>query len=169
MKFLPHNWTQVFAIETPLLELLARGTVLYLGILFLMRLMPRRTGGELAMMDLVFILLIANAAAHAFGDYTAVADGIILVAILMGWDRLLNCLSYHVPFIEYLVSAPPLQIVRNGRLLPRNMRREFLTKEELMTNLHQQGVDELKDIKAAYVEGNGKITVICRNDPRRKS
>ena len=39
-------------------ELLVRGTVLYVGILVLMRIMPRRTGGELAIMDLVFVLLI---------------------------------------------------------------------------------------------------------------
>jgi uncharacterized membrane protein YcaP (DUF421 family) len=40
-----------------------------------MRFMPRRTGGELATMDLVFLLLIAEAAAHALGDYMTVADG----------------------------------------------------------------------------------------------
>ena len=75
MEFLPQSWPSVFTLETPLLELIVRGTVLYFGILILMRLMPRRTGGELAMMDLVFLLLITNAASHALGAYNAVADG----------------------------------------------------------------------------------------------
>ncbi len=167
MNLFPHNWPQVFVVETPLLELFARGTFLYLGILALMRFLPRRTGGELTLADLVFILLIANAAANAFGNYTSVTDGMILVAILMGWDYLLNFLSYHVPFIEYLTSSPPLQVVRNGRLLQRNMRRELLTKEELMTNFHQQGVEDLDEVKSAYIEGNGKITIICRNRTKR--
>lgn len=161
MELLPDDWTRVFAIETPLLELVARGTVLYFGILVFMRFMPRRTGGELAMMDLVFLLLVAEAAAHALGGYNAVADAVMMIATLMGWNYLLNFLSFHVPFIERLVSAPPLQVVRDGQLLRRNMRREFLTEEELMNHLRQQGVEEIKDVKAAYVEAEGKITVIC--------
>jgi uncharacterized membrane protein YcaP (DUF421 family) len=68
MELLPDSWSRVFAVETPLLELIARGTVLYFGILIFMRFMPRRTGGELATMGLVFLLLIAEAAAHALGD-----------------------------------------------------------------------------------------------------
>jgi uncharacterized membrane protein YcaP (DUF421 family) len=160
MELVPEDWLRIFAIETPLLELIARGTVLYFALLVFMRLMPRRTGGELAVMDLVFLLLIAEAAAHALGDYTAVADGVILIATLMGWNYLLNLLSFHVPFIERLVSAPPLQVVRDGQLLRRNMRREFLTEEELMNHLRQQGVEEIKHVKAAYVESEGKFTVI---------
>lgn len=160
MKLSPADWLRVFAVETPLLELIARGTVLYFGILIFMRFMPRRSGGELATMDLVFLLLIAEAAAHALGDYTAVADGVIMIATLMGWNYLLNFLSFYVPFLERLISAPPLQVVRDGQLLRRNMRREFLTEEELMNHLRQEGVGEIKDVKAAYIEGEGKITVI---------
>jgi uncharacterized membrane protein YcaP (DUF421 family) len=80
--------------------------------------MPRRTGGEIATMDLVFLV------------------------------------------IERLTSAPPLPVVRDGKLLRRNMRREFLTEEELMNHLRQQGFSEVKDVKEAYVESEGKITVI---------
>jgi uncharacterized membrane protein YcaP (DUF421 family) len=54
-------------------------------------------------------------------------------------------------------------VVRDGALLRRNMRREFLTEDELMESLRQEGIDELKDVKAAYVEAEGKITVIGRN------
>jgi uncharacterized membrane protein YcaP (DUF421 family) len=80
--------------------------------------MPRRTGGEIATMDLVFLV------------------------------------------IERLTSAPPLPVVRDGKLLRRNMRREFLTEEELMNHLRHQGFSEVKDVKEAYVESEGKITVI---------
>ena len=77
MEFLPDDWEAVFALEMPLLELLARGSALYFAILLLMRIMPRRTCGELALMDLGFVVLIGNAA-NALGDYTAVADGVVL-------------------------------------------------------------------------------------------
>lgn len=153
----------MFTPEIPILELMARGSILYFGILILMRLMPRRTGGELATMDLIFVVLIAESAAHALGDFTSVTEGMVLIMVLMAWNYLVNALSYRVPLIERLVSTPPLQIVRDGRLLPRNMRREFLTEEELMSYLRQQGIDDLKEVKAAFVEGEGQITAIRRN------
>lgn len=161
--FQPDDWSKVFALETPLLELIVRGTVLYFAILALMRVMPRRTGGEMALMDLVLIVLIANAAANALGDYTAVLDGIVVIATLMAWDYTLNALSYRSRFIERCVSPPPLQIIRNGTLLRRNMRREFLTEDELLENLRRQGIEGVHEVKTAYIEGEGDITVIKRD------
>lgn len=154
------SWSKVFFLQTPLLELFLRGTCLYFGILILVRLMPRRSAGDLATMDLIFALLITNAAAHALGDYTSLADSFILIVTMMGHNYLVNALSYRIPAIERLVSAPPIQVVKDGRLLKRNMRREFLTEEELKSHLREQGIEEIKDIKAAFVEAEGHISVI---------
>lgn len=164
MELLPDDWSSVFSVETSLAELVARGTTLYFAILVFMRFMPRRTAGELATMDLIFLLLIAEAAAHSLGDYQSVADGVIVIATLMAWDYFLNFLAFHVPFVERLTAAPPLRVVRDGRLLRRSMRREFLTEEELMASLRQQGIDDIKDVKAAFVESEGQISVI-KNKP----
>jgi uncharacterized membrane protein YcaP (DUF421 family) len=93
--------------------------------------------------DLIFVVLIAEAAAHALGDYTSVADGLLLILTLMAWNYTVNALSYHVRIIERFLTPPPLQVIRNGRLLRRDMREEFLTEEELMSYLRQQGIDDV--------------------------
>ena len=54
MVLLKINFEKLFQIEVPVWELMLRGALLYLGILILFRVLPRRTGGEMAMMDLVF-------------------------------------------------------------------------------------------------------------------
>lgn len=133
----------MFALQTPLLELIARGVVLYIAILALTRVMPRRTGGELAMMDLALVLLVTEAASHAQGDYTAVAGGLVVIVVIMAMAFGMNVLSYYVPAMERLLSSPPLQVVRDGRMLRRNMRREYLTEEELMSHLRLQGIESL--------------------------
>ena len=161
-QFVPEDWTRMFVIDTPLFELAARGTVLYFAILVLMRLMPWRMGGELATMHLISLLLIAAAASNAFGDYKSVTDGLLLVAVLMMWNFLVNAASYRFRIVERLVSAPPIQIIRDGKLLKRNMRREFLTEEELMTVLREQNIASLDQVESAYVEGEGAITVVAR-------
>jgi uncharacterized membrane protein YcaP (DUF421 family) len=155
-------WREIFVPTTSPLELFVRGSALYLAILLLIRIMPRRTGGELALMDLLFVVLVADAGAHALGAYQSITDAVFMIVVLMGWNYLLNLLSYRFAFVERLVSPPPLQIVRDGELLLRNMRRELITKDELMDQLRQHGVDSLDKVKAAYVEPEGKLTVICR-------
>ena len=122
--------------------------------------LPRRIGGELATMDLIFVLLIAEAASNGFGLYTSVSEGLILVLVLIGWDYVINAASYRFCFIEKLVSSPPIQVIRDGRLLRRNMRREFLTEEELMSSLRQQSITAVSEVKAAFIEGEGAVTVI---------
>ena len=166
MDFFPNSWADIFAVTTPVLELIVRGTVVYFAVIALMRVLPR-VGGDLAVIDLVFILLIANAAASGMGEHKTVGDAMLMLATLMGWNYLFNILSFHIPFVERLVSGSPVQIVRDGRLLRRNMRREYLTEEELMSQLRWQGIDKIEDVKAAYIEGDGQLSVIPRNPPAR--
>jgi uncharacterized membrane protein YcaP (DUF421 family) len=166
MKLFPASWIEVFSLETPLLELVVRGSILYLAILILMRLMPRRTGGELATMDLIFIVLIAEAAASGVGEYSSVADGLVLILVFMGWNYLLNILTYYVPAVEWLTSSPPLEVIRDGRLLRRNMRREYLTEEELLSHLREQGIDDFKQVRKAFVEPEGKVTFVIKDSKR---
>jgi uncharacterized membrane protein YcaP (DUF421 family) len=47
-----------------------------------------------------------------------------------------------------------------GRLLRRNMRREYLTEEELMGHLREQGIDQVEMVKSATIEGDGRIFVV---------
>lgn len=98
------------------------------------------------------------------GEYKSTSDDIALIVFLMGCNYLVNLLSYYVPLVERLVSASPIQIVKDRKLLRRNMRREFLTEEELMYHLRQQGIEELNEVRAAYVKSEGKITVISNED-----
>src|SRR5687768_5277823 len=100
MKWNPDSWSKVFHLERPMLELIARGAILYASILVLLRIMPRRSGGELAMMDLIFALLITEAAAHALGEYHSITEGLIVILTIMGCNFLVNVLSYKIPYFE---------------------------------------------------------------------
>ena len=70
---------ELFENESSILSLVLRGSLLYLSILVIMGILPRRTGGEMAVMDLIFVLLIAEGAAHALGDYTSITKGLIAI------------------------------------------------------------------------------------------
>ena len=57
---LTFDWRSIFAIDVPILELVVRGSIIYVAIFILLRTTMRRTAGQLTMLDIVIILLIAG-------------------------------------------------------------------------------------------------------------
>ena len=65
------------------------------------------------------------------------------------------------------VEPRPLLLVRDGRLLRANMRRELVTQEELESKLRENGVEKLADVRMAYLESSGEISLLLRDDAPR--
>ncbi|WP_158602510.1 DUF421 domain-containing protein [Proteiniphilum sp. X52] len=160
MKFSPDNWQDVFIPEYPVLELIVRGMALYFFILFMLRILTRRTTGELTAMDLVFVLLLTEAASHALGDFTTLGDGIVMLLVFLLCNHGVNQLTYRFTFFQKIFEHPPLLIIKDGNLNLRNMRKELLTKDELMNSLRENGMENISDVKKAFVESDGRISFI---------
>ncbi len=161
------DWRAVFVPDTPALEIIVRGSVMYLALFALLRVVLRREAGSIGVADLLVIVLIADAAQNAMAsNYTSIADGILLVATIIFWAYALNWLGYHVPAVQRLLHPPPLPLVRNGQMLRRNMRQELITEDELISQLRLQGSETLADVEFAAMEGDGRISFVMREDKR---
>jgi uncharacterized membrane protein YcaP (DUF421 family) len=155
------DWSAIFLPETPLLEIFIRGTVMYLCIYFLLRFTLKRQAGTVGIADLLVIVLIADAAQNGMADdYTSIADGLLLVSTIIFWSYALDWLGYRFPHLERILHPPPLKLIQQGRLLRRNMRKELVTEDELMSQLRQQGISDIKHVKQACMEGDGRISII---------
>lgn len=155
------DWGRAFIPHTPLLEIFLRGSAVYLGLFLLLRLVLKRQSGAVGVTDLLVVVLIADAAQNAMADdYTSVPDGLLLVAVIIFWSHALDWLGYRFPRLNRLIHPPPLPLIQDGVMLRRNMRRELITEEELRTQLREQGVLEAKDVRVAFMEGDGRISVV---------
>jgi uncharacterized membrane protein YcaP (DUF421 family) len=155
------EWAHLWVPTVALGEIVLRGSLVYLLIFALMRVTLKREAGTLALPDLLMIVLVADAAQNAMAtEYRSVTEGVVLVATIVGWNYGLDWLAQRCPRLRPLLYPPPLLLVRDGRLLRQNMRKEFITEEELMSQLRQQGCEELSTVKKAYIEGDGHISVI---------
>lgn len=156
------NWGKVLLPDTPLLEIFVRGTLTYFAIYILLRVVLKRETGGVDVTDVLVIVLIADAAQNAMaGDYTSVPDGILLVATIIGWSATVTWLGYKFPIFERLVHSAPLPLVKDGQLLRRNMAREFVTKEEIESQLRLHGLEELSDAKLVFMESDGQFSIIA--------
>jgi uncharacterized membrane protein YcaP (DUF421 family) len=154
------DWAGLFVPGGSMLELVVRGTVLYLALFVMLRLLPRRQLGSLGVSDVLVIVLIADAAQNGLaGEYTSITEGIILVATILFWDYMIDFIDHRFPGLHLNVSPPKL-LVENGRLFKRNMERENMSEDDLMSQLRQHGIEHLRDAKRVYAEGEGHISVI---------
>lgn len=59
-----------------------------------------------------------------------------------------------------LTEAKPLPLVRNGKLLRRDLQHEMITQDELMAKLRENGIEGLDQVKAVTMESDGEISVV---------
>jgi uncharacterized membrane protein YcaP (DUF421 family) len=164
--FSPVDWGKVFLPDTPLLEIFARGSVVYFGIFALLRFVLKRQSGSVGVTDLLVVVLIADAAQNAMaGSYQSVPDGLLLVSTIIFWSYAIDWLGNQFPLVGRVVHPPPLLLIRDGKLMRQNMRKELITVEELMSQLREQGIDDIRKVKRAYEEGDGRISVISKEGP----
>jgi len=162
------NWEHVFVPNTPLLEIVLRGSVMYLGLFVLLRLVLKRESGAVGITDLLVVVLLADAAQNGLADdYRSIPDGLLLVVTIVFWSWALNWLGFRFPVFQGMIHPKPLPLIRDGRLLRRNLEKELITEGELMSQLRLQGVDDIAEVSAAYMEGDGRISVIQQNGASR--
>jgi uncharacterized membrane protein YcaP (DUF421 family) len=151
--------------QTPPLEIVLRGSLTYLALFLLLRLVLKREAGAVGITDLLVVVLLADAAQNAMADdYRSLPDGLLLIGTIVFWAWALNWLGFRFPRLEKFVHPAPLPLVREGRLLRRNMAKELITEEELLSQLRLQGIEDVGRVKAARMEGDGRISVIERGD-----
>jgi hypothetical protein len=91
------DWNSVFVPTVSLAEIVLRGTLVYLLLFLLMRLL-RREAGTLGISDLLVVVLIADTAQNAMSsDYKSVTEGAVLVGTIIAWDYSLDWLGYKFP------------------------------------------------------------------------
>jgi uncharacterized membrane protein YcaP (DUF421 family) len=154
------DWNAMWVPTLPLLEVFIRGSVVYLALFLYFRVLRREAGG-IGISDVLVIVLIADASQNAMaGEYHSITEGLLLVATIGFWDFVLDWLGFRYPLFERLVRPAPLLLVRHGRLMRQNMKKEMITEEELLSLLREQGVDDPRRVRRCYLEGDGHLSVI---------
>ena len=151
----------LFRFSVDPLELVVRGVVMYGALFLLFRFVLRRDAGALGIADLLLLVLIADAAQNAMAnDYKSVTDGAILIATIVAWNVAFDWAAYRFQRLGKLVEPGPLPLVEHGRINRRNLREEYMSDDELMAKLREQGVERVEEVKRATMESDGTVTVI---------
>ena len=155
------DWSSLIELNVSPLELVVRGTCFYWFLFLIFRFVMRRDVGGIGVADVLLVVLIADASQNAMtGGYTSLAEGAVLVATLVGWKFLLDWGSFRFRWLERIVEPRPLPLIRSGRIIHRNLRAEYLTLDELRSQLRQNGVESEDEVRLACMESDGNLSVL---------
>ena len=147
----------------PVGELLLRATVVYFALLVLVRISGKRTVGQFTPFDLVVVMLISEATQAALVDgEKSVTGALIVVATLIALNWLLGFASARSRRIDKLVEGSPVPVARDGRIFEDALARQNVSLGDFREAMRSHGVPRDEEIRFAFLETNGEITVVSR-------
>jgi uncharacterized membrane protein YcaP (DUF421 family) len=139
----------------PWWDKVVRTLVVYVALIFLLRVAGKRQLAQLNSFDLVVFLLLSNVVQNAIiGNETSLPGGLLGAVILITGNYGLVRLAARRPRLRHLLQGRPTRLYEHGHLRERNLHHELMTPHELVTALRQQGL-ELDEVDTVDLEPEG--------------
>lgn len=137
-----------------------RGVVVFAYGLMLVRFPGQRIFGKSTAFDIVLAVLVGSNLSRALtGNAPFVATLAATTAIVLAhW--LVAHLSMRSRMLSWLAKGAVVEIVRNGQMDHRRMRRHGLTEGDLQEAMREFGIDRLDKVETACLERNGKLSIV---------
>ena len=143
--------------------LIVRTVLIYLCVLFAMRLMGKRQLGELQPEELVSTILISNLASISIeSEEVPVTASLIPLFLIAALELLGSILSFQSQKFFNLMSGRPKTVILDGQIDQNALRTLRLTTADLMEALRGKDVFDPRDVSYAVVETNGSLSVAQR-------
>lgn len=142
-------------------EKLLRSVVVYTFLLVAFRLCGKRQLGQLSAFDLVVLLIISNVVQNAvIGNDNSLGGGLLGATTILLLNLVVAYVTFRFKRADRLIEHSPTVLVRHGRILRDNLRRERLGPRDLRAALRHHGVVSIRDIRYAFLEEDGHVSVI---------
>lgn len=145
------------------MDIVIRASVVFFALYLLVRIMGKRELGQMTPFELIVLVVIGDLVQQGVthNDFSLV--GAILAIVTMGfWALALSWATYLSSRMESLLDGEPRVIVRSGEIVNENLRRDRLTKAEILSEMRLTGIGHLSEVEWAILEPRGKMSFIQR-------
>ena len=162
------EWPRVLMNELPfsfLLEVIFRVAVMFLLLLVLLRLAGKRGVKQLSVFEMVIIIALGSAVGDPMlYENVGLLPGIIVIITVVLLYRIITVLAAKFKPLERLIEGQPKLIVEDGQFVLESLNKEHLAQDEFYSQLRLKSVSHLGQLKYAYLETSGDISVFFRED-----
>ena len=147
--------------ELNIFQMAIRAAMIFIIALALKRFSGRRTFGMLSPFDTVISILLGAILSRAVIGASPFVATIIASVVIVILHRLFAWISLYNDIFGSLIKGNAKIIYEDGKIIRKNMKKFFITDKDLIEGIRLQGnVESLDEIKSAYIERDGKISVI---------
>lgn len=147
--------------------LIFRTFFLYLVIVVTMRLMGKRQIGQLQPFEFAVAVMISELAALPLTeDGKKIHHALVPIAVLLICQLTISFLSIRGVRIREIVCGRPTLLIRDGKMLEKNMRKEMYTVNDLLEQLRFNGITSVHDVEYGILETNGQLSVLLKSGKR---
>lgn len=137
-----------------------RTVILYLTLIFSVRMMGKRQVGQMEPSEFVVTMLVANLAAVPMQDEgIPLFSGIVPILTVLGVELVLAGLTLKSILVRRLVCGKPVILIENGNILAQNLQKTRITMDELAGHLREKDVLDISTVQFAILETNGNLSV----------
>src|SRR4051812_21529853 len=143
------------------MDIAIRAVVLYLFVIFVLRVLGRRELSSLSAVDLVMLIVLGDAIQQGLtqDDYS-VTGALIAVATIGAMQVLTSYISFRSKRARKVLEGNPIVIIQAGNLLEQNLKRERITSDEVAEEMRMQQIASFDEVQWAIIENNGQISFI---------
>ncbi len=148
----------------PVWQLVLRTIFVYATALFLIRIAKRRFMGGFTSFDILLGFVVGSIMSRAITGAIRILDMIVAVSVLIFLHWILATLTYYFDRVSSIVKDSERELIKDGEIQEEAMRRSKIGKNDLLEALRKDGnVEKPENVKSAYLERDGSITVIPRS------
>lgn len=152
--------------EISVWEKIFRSLVVYGFLLLAFRLLGKRQVGQMTPFDLIVLMIISNVLQNAMiGPDNSVSGGLIGASAILILNWMIGRMAVFSRAFERAVEGEPALLVHHGHVIERALRRENISREELLANLRSQGIFDITEVRAVVLETSGKLSVLRFEKP----
>jgi uncharacterized membrane protein YcaP (DUF421 family) len=138
----------------------ARGFLVYVVMLVVIRLLGKRTVGNFTAFDLLVALMLGEVVDEIIYGDVSLAQGMVAIVVVAAAKYVTAWLTYSSHTLSHILEGKPREIVRNGELVRGAMRAELMNEQDVMAALRLRDIADMREVKKAHLEVDGEVSVI---------
>ncbi len=165
-----HYVTALFRPALAPWDVVVRAAVMYVFVQLVFRVLGRKELGRWGLPDVVLLFLLGTSVRMTIvGSDASLTSAMIGLATIACLDWIQSWVTAHSERWADILEGPLRQLVRDGQVQRDVLRRSRLSESELLAYVRERGGEAIRDVKDAFIERSGKVTVVLRPPGERGS
>lgn len=153
--------------ESFIFEVIFRSTIMFIILLLTLKLAGKRGVKQLSIFETVIIIALGSAAGDPmFYEDVGIIPALIVFTVIIILYRSVTWLTGKSKKFEEFIEGKTECLINDGKFSVSTFKKESLAQDEFFAELRIRSIEHLGQVKHAYIETSGEISVYFYEDEK---